>query len=169
MKLAVQVHAAGEGATVAGVAFEAWDAPEAQRTYLTRVPHLEKATRGELDLRQLPCILQLLSEHALSPELLLIDGFVHLDPQDTPGLGLHLFHALGGRCPVIGVSKTAMVGEPAQYEVHREEETRPLTITSIGVDLGAAKARLRAMHGRKRVPTLLKLVARLAKGGGDAA
>jgi deoxyribonuclease V len=35
----------------------------------------------------------------------------------------------------------------------------------VGIDLGAAKARVRAMHGKRRLPTLLKLVARIAKGG----
>ena len=49
----------------------------------------------------------------------------------------------------------------------REEETRPLVITSVGIDLGAAKARVRTMHGRKRLPTLLKLATRIAKGRAD--
>ncbi|MEY2689636.1 MAG: hypothetical protein RL375_3835, partial [Pseudomonadota bacterium] len=80
-----------------------------------------------------------------------------------PGLGRHLHHALGGRTGVIGVSKTALPGLPAQFEVHREEEARPIIVTCIGIDLGAAKARVRAMHGKRRVPTLLKLAARLAK------
>ena len=91
------------------------------------------------------------------------NGLVHLDAQETPGLGRHLHHALGGRCAVMGVAKTAPPNTPAQFEVQREEETRPLIVSCIGIELGAAKARLRAMHGRKRVPTLLKLVARLAK------
>lgn len=50
-----------------------------------------------------------------------------------------------------------------QFQVARQAETRPLVVTCIGIDLGAAKARLRAMHGQGRVPTLLKLVARIAK------
>lgn len=163
MKLAVDVHYDAEGAQAAAVAFEDWGAPEALRTYTSRIAHVEKAPRGELDLRELPCLLQLLREHALDPEVIVIDGFVHLDAQETPGLGQHLFHALGGRVAIIGISKTAMVDTPAQFEVFREEETRPLIVTCAGIDLGAAKARLRAMHGRKRVPTLLKMVARLAK------
>lgn len=167
MKLAVDVHYDAEGAQAAAVAFEDWGAVEALRTYTSRIAHVEKAPRGELDLRELPCLLQLLREHALDPEVIVIDGFVHLDAQETPGLGQHLFHALGGRVAIIGISKTAMAETPAQFEVVREEETRPLIVTCAGIDLGAAKARLRTMHGRKRVPTLLKLVARLAKGSGD--
>jgi deoxyribonuclease V len=165
MKLAIAVHLDGTQAQVAAVTFDAWDSPEATQTYLTHIAQVEKPARGELDLRELTCVMQLLREHRLAPELILIDGFVHLDADETPGLGQHLFQALGGATPVIGVAKTGRPGLPAQFEVMREEEARPLVVTSAGVDIGAAKARVRAMHGRKRVPTLMKLVARLAKSG----
>jgi deoxyribonuclease V len=170
MKLAVAVHHDLDGAHVAAVAFEAWDAPEPERRYATRLPTpdkplpAEKPARGAPDLRDVACVLQLLREHALEPELIVFDGCVHLDAEGTPGLGHALHAALGGRCAVIGASKAAKPVMPAQFEVHREDEARPLTVTCIGIDLGAAKARLRTMHGRRRVPTLLKLVARLAKG-----
>ncbi|MCV2370386.1 endonuclease V [Roseateles oligotrophus] len=163
MKLAIDVHFDSSTAMAAAVAFDDWDAAEPTRTFTSRIQHVEKAERGALDLRELPCILQLLREHRLEPELIIINGPVHLDAQETPGLGRHLYHALGGSCAIIGVSKTAPAGTPEQFEVHREEETRPLIVTCVDIDLGAAKARLRAMHGRKRVPTLLKLVTRLAK------
>jgi len=166
MKLAMAVHRVGAGAIAAGVAFDDWDAPEPSRTYRCQIDQIEKAPRGELDLRDLPCLLQLLRVHGLQPELIIIDGFVHLDSDETPGLGRHLHHALEGRTAIIGIAKTGppgLPGLPAQFEVAREEEARPLVVTCIGIDLGAAKARLRAMHGQRRVPTLLKLVARLAK------
>jgi deoxyribonuclease V len=67
--------------------------------------------------------------------------------------------------PIVGVSKRSLPGLSVQFEVMREEEMPPLVVTCAGIDIGAAKARLRAMHGRKRVPTLMKLVARLAKNG----
>ena len=163
MKLAVTVHIDGAQAQAAGVAFDAWDSSEATKTYLSQIAHVEKAARGELDLRELPCVMQLLREHKLEPELLLIDGFVHLDVQETPGLGQHLFQALGGKTPVIGVSKTSRPGLSTQFEVMREEEAKPVLVTCAGIDIGAAKGRVSAMHGRKRVPTLMKLAARLAK------
>lgn len=165
MKLAVDVHLGPEVAHAAALIFEAWDAPEAERTLVTHlaVEGVKKPARGEPDLRALPCILQLLREHALAPELILLPGTVHLDAQETPGLGLHLFQALGGQVAVVGISKTALPGLPAQFELHREDEALPLIITCAGIDLGAAKARVRGMHGKRRVPTLVKLVARLAK------
>jgi len=169
MKLAVDLHCDGAEAQAAAVAFDDWAAVEALKTYSARAAAGDKPARGAVDLRALPCLLQLLREKALQPELIVMHGFVHLDAQDTPGLGWHLHLALGGRCPVIGVSKSAMAGgTPAQFEVYREEEAAPVVVTCIGIDLGAAKARLRAMHGKRRVPTLMKLAARLAKGSADA-
>lgn len=163
MKLIVAVHFDGGQANAAAAAFDAWDAAEATKTYVSRIADVEKVVRGELDLRELPCVMQLLREHSLEPELILLDGFVHLDADETPGLGLRLYQALGGKVPIVGVSKKGLPGLPVQFEVMREEETQPLCVTCAGIDIGAAKARLRAMHGRKRVPTLMKLVARLAK------
>ncbi|MBV8604827.1 MAG: endonuclease V [Pelomonas sp.] len=163
MKLAATVHFDGAQAQVAAVTFDAWDAPEATKTYVSRIAQVESAVRGQLDLRELPCLMQLLDEHKLEPELILIDGFVHLDADETPGLGQHLFQALGGKTPVVGISKTLRPGLSAQFEVMREEEAKPLVVTCAGIDIGAAKVRVRTMHGRKRVPTLMKLVARLAK------
>jgi deoxyribonuclease V len=165
MKLAMAVHRAGDVAVAAAVAFDDWDAAEESRSYIGPAARLEAPPRGEQDLRDLPCLLQLLRLHGLQPELIVIDGFVHLDADEAPGLGRHLHHALEGRTAVIGVARGSLPGLPAQFEVMREEETRPLLVTCVGIDLGAAKARLRAMHGKRRVPTLLKRVARLAKAG----
>ncbi|HSW04102.1 endonuclease V [Aquabacterium sp.] len=166
MKLAVGVHDHGDGAWAAAVAFDEWDAPEASRTFVSRIAQVEKPSRGALDLRQLPCLVQLLREHALAPDLIVFDGAVYLDAAETPGLGRSLYDALGGRTVIIGVSTRSMPGLPAQFEVYREEEARPVIVTCAGIDLGAAKARIRAMHGKRRVPTLLKRVARIARDGG---
>lgn len=163
MKLIVAVHLAGEGATTAGVAFDAWDAAEATRTWQSRIAHVAPPARGEPDLRVVHAVLQLFQEHRLQPELVVLDGLVHLDADDTPGPGQRLFEALGGRVPVVGVSKKGLPGLTAQFEVAREDEAPPVVVTAAGLDIGAAKARVRAMHGRKRVPTLVKLAARLAK------
>ena len=163
MKLAVKVQWVVDGGVAAAVAFDAWDAPEASKTYTSRIAQADKPARGAPDLRDIAAVQQLLREYALAPELIVIDGFVHLDADGTPGLGWHLHQALGGAVAVIGVSKNAIAGGPAQFEVIREEESPPLTVTCVGIDIGAAKARLRTMHGKRRVPTLLKLVNRIAR------
>ena len=168
MKLVMDFQIQGDSARVAAVAFDDWAAFEGTKNYALRIEHVEKPAKGELDLRALPWLVQLLDANGLQPELIVLDGFVHLDAQETPGLGRRLHDTLGGRTAVIGVSRSGFKDTPEQFEVHREEETAPLVITCAGIDLGAAKARVRMMHGRKRVPTLLKLAARIAKGSVDA-
>ncbi|MCK9684540.1 endonuclease V [Scleromatobacter humisilvae] len=170
MKLVMDVHIEADTARVAAVAFDDWAAVEGTKNYALRIEHVEKPAKGELDLRELPWLVQLLDANRLQPEVIVFDGFVHLDAQETPGLGLRLHDTLGGRTAVIGVSKSLFKGSetPDQLCIFREDETPPLVVTCAGIDLGAAKARVRMMHGRKRVPTLMKLAARIAKGSVDA-
>ncbi len=170
MKLVMDVHLQGDTARVAAVAFDDWAALEGTKNYSLDIPHVEKPAKGELDLRALPWFVQLLEANRLQPEVIVLDGFVHLDAQETPALGRRLHDTLGGRTAVIGVSKSVFKGTdtPDQFCIFREDETPALIITSAGIDLGAAKARIRAMHGRKRVPTLMKLAARIAKGNASA-
>jgi len=169
MKLVMDFQIDGDTARVGAVAFDDWGAAEGTKNYALRIERVEKPAKGELDLRALPWLVQLLDANRLQPEAIVLDGFVHLDPQDTPGLGLRLHDTLGGRSAVIGVSKSVFKGTdtPDQYCIFREEETPPLVVTCAGIDLGAAKARVRMMHGRKRLPTLMKLAARIAKGSVD--
>ena len=170
MKLVMDYQIDGDTARVGAVAFDDWGAAEGTKNYVLRVEHVEKPAKGELDLRALPWFIQLLEANRLQPEAIVFDGFVHLDARDTPGFGLRLHDTLGGRVPVIGVSKSLFkaADTPDQFCIFREDETPPLVITSAGIDLGAAKARVRMMHGRKRMPTLMKLAARIAKGSVDA-
>ena len=168
MKLVMAVHLQGDSARVAAVAFDDWAAPEGTRSYALDIAHVDKPAKGELDLRALAWLVHLINDNGLQPEVIVLDGLVHLDAQETPALGRRLHDTLGGRTAVIGVSKSGFKDAPAQFEVHREEETAPLVVTCAGIDLGAAKARIRTMHGRKRVPTLMKLAARIAKGNADA-
>jgi deoxyribonuclease V len=165
MKLVVGVHKLDDGAIVCAVAFDEWDAAEASRTFTSRVAPVDPPVRSPRGAAELAGVLQLLREHALEPELIVIDGPVYLDAAETPAWGRQLFDALGGRSAVVGISTRAMPSLPAQFEVWRDEEARPLIVTCIGIDLGAAKVRVRTMHGRRRVPTLMKLAARLARGG----
>lgn len=168
MKLAVGMDDLGDGAFVVAVAFDEWAAAEASRIYTLVVAQVDKPARGSPDRRLVQCVGQLLGKHALAPDAIVIDGPVHLDAAETPGPGRALFDALGGRTAVIGVSTRSMPGMPAQFEVLREEDARPVVVTCAGIDLGAAKIRIRTMHGRRRIPTLLKLVARITRAGPDA-
>lgn len=166
MKLAVAVDYDADTTTVAAVAFDDWDAREPTKSWTSRLPSAPKPQRGEPDLRAVAAIVQLLREHSLAPEVVVLQLAVHLDSADTPGIGRHLYEALGGAVAVIGVTRV-IPGMPSQFEVYREDEAPAVTVTCAGIDLGAAKGRIRTMHGKRRVPTLLKLTTRMAKAAGS--
>ncbi len=148
------------------MAFDDWDAAEAARNFTSRVAPVDPPVRSPPGAVELAGVLHLLREHALQPELIVIDGPVHLDAAEKPAWGRQLFDVLGGRTAVIGISTPTTSGLSAQFEVWRDAEARPLIVTCVGIDLGAAKVRLRTMHGQRRVPTLMKLAIRLARGTG---
>lgn len=163
MILAVDVHYAEPGATAAGVLFDDWTAESPSGVVVSRFAEVASYAPGAFYRRERPCILGLLREHALQPDTIVVDGHVFLDDAGRPGLGKHLFDALDGRVPVIGVAKTAFVGLGGHHEVLRGGGARPLYVSAAGIDLETAKAHIRAMHGTHRIPTLLKAVDRLCR------
>lgn len=115
---------------------------------------------GRFYLRELPHLQSVLAL-VPSPVAIVVDGYAWLAP-DRPGLGAHLYDALGGAIPVIGVAKNPFVGAAA-IEVLRGTSLRPLYVTAIGIDATVAADGVRAMHGAHRIPTLLGRVDQLAR------
>ncbi|OYV00848.1 MAG: endonuclease V [Burkholderiales bacterium PBB5] len=169
LKLALDVQLTPQGVQAAALCFDAWDAAEPTRSHSLLLALADAPKPAERAALRLQCVAQLLRERQLAPGLILIDGLVHLDAQGTPGWGQQLADALGGGVVVIGISKAAAKDWPAQFAVQREDEAAPVIVTCAGIDIGAAKARVRAMHGKRRMPTLLKLAARAAKAGSPTA
>jgi deoxyribonuclease V len=64
---------------------------------------------------------------------------------------------------VIGVAKTPFRGDTWSTPVLRGQSKNQLHVTSVGIDSSQAAARVAAMHGEHRIPTLLKLADRLAR------
>ncbi len=116
---------------------------------------------GQLYRRELPGILNLITQFRELPGEMLIDGYVMLGSQ--PGLGHHLFEFFHGRIPVIGVAKSKFRHAPG-CEVFRGASKRPLYVTAVGIESSKASERIRSMHGPGRIPTLLKRVDLLARG-----
>ena len=145
------------------VLFQDWgDAAEAAH-FVDRGPPAEAYVPGEFFRRELPALLRVV---ALVPHPLttvIIDGYVWLGADERPGLGAHLYEALGRGVPVIGVAKTAFHSSKAAVPVLRGTSTRPLLVTAVGVDSQAAAACIQRMHGPSRLPTLLKRVDRLCR------
>jgi deoxyribonuclease V len=125
-------------------------------------PQAQPYTPGQFYQRELPCLLGILDEVSSDVTAVVIDAYVWLDAQHRPGLGAHLYSALGSRTPVVGVAKSAFAGAPA-IPVLRGQSLSPLFVTSQGIPPEEAAAHVREMHGTFRIPTLLKRVDQLSR------
>lgn len=135
-----------------------WDAPAATVERVQLHPGAPAAYRpGHFYERELPHLLPLLADLAIAT--LVVDGYVWLADQH-PGLGAHLHAATS--IPVVGVAKTRFVGAPC-IEISRHH-TRALYVTAAGLDVADAAARIAAMAGPYRIPTLIKRADSLARG-----
>jgi len=94
--------------------------------------------------------------------LLIVDGYVHLDPAGKNGLGAHAHEEFG--IPVIGVAKTFFHSATHAVEVRRGEAVKPLYVTSVGIPAGEAADLVRAMAGPFRMPDALRRVDALTRG-----
>ncbi len=158
MILAIDVDYRADQALVAGVCFRHWDDESPEIVFHTEVTNVEDYQPGQFYKREMPCIIKLLKDHNLNPDLIVIDGFVVLGQDSKSGLGMHLYNALGKNTPVIGVAKTAFQDSKPESEVFRGKSEKPLYVTAIGIEEQLAKSYISSMHGKHRIPTLLKLV-----------
>jgi deoxyribonuclease V len=164
MILAVDVHYTRNRARVAGVVFESWEDQLPQGIYVSTIESVAEYEPGMFFKRELPCILKLITENELRPEMIIVDGYVYLDGQSDPGLGKHLYDALNGEVIVIGVAKKRFTGIDARHEVHRGDSKRPLYVTAVGLEVDRAKEYIHRMHGKSRLPSLIKRVDQVCRG-----
>src|SRR5712692_9053761 len=91
------------------------------------VPAVLRYRPGELFLRELPPLRAVLAQ-VRNLGLLVIDGYVDLDPGGRPGLGAHAHAAFS--VPVIGVAKTRFRTASHAAEALRGSSARPLFVTA---------------------------------------
>lgn len=96
------------------------------------------------------------------PGLVVVDGYVTLDPSGRPGLGWHVHQALG--VAVIGIAKTSFATATHAVPVLRGTASRPLLVTAAGVDVEVAAAAVASMAGASRLPDAARRADRLARG-----
>lgn len=156
MILATDVDYKSQGAVAAGIGFSAWSQTSSDFELVSHISEVADYESGQFYKRELPCLLALIEEHRLQPKVIIVDGFVYLDQQQKPGLGKHLYDALGGRVAVIGVAKNAHQEIPNEWGVYRGESCKPLFVSSVGIQLDVAQQNILSMAGKFRMPTLLK-------------
>ncbi|MBB5871433.1 deoxyribonuclease V [Allocatelliglobosispora scoriae] len=110
--------------------------------------------------RELPCLRAVLA--GVDLDLLIVDGYVQLDPDGRPGLGVHAAEAFG--IPVVGVAKTAFRSATHAVPVLRGDSARPLLVTATGFPVDDAAAMVRGMAGEHRIPDALRRVDQLSRG-----
>lgn len=142
--------------------FREWTdvAPAAEHTVVCH--DVEAYVPGQFYRRELPCLLAVIRAIPEPLAAILIDGYVNLG--DKPGLGWHLWEALGRGTPIIGVAKTAFHAAPA-IPIKRGESNSPLFVTAIGADAQEAAQRIQGMAGPYRIPDLLRRADQLARSG----
>lgn len=127
------------------------------------VPEVAPYEPGEFYLRELPCLRAVLGRSLPSVELLIVDGYVDLDPSGRPGLGAHAYKEFG--VPVIGVAKSRFDTATHAVPVSRgREAANPLYVTAAGIPVADAAALVQAMDGPYRLPDALRRVDQLARG-----
>jgi deoxyribonuclease V len=146
------------------VTFDAWAAatPTARKTVM--IEHVEPYEPGAFYRRELPCLAAVLARAPAAPEVIVVDGYVWLGAGCTPGLGAHLYEALGRAVPVVGVAKTRFRGATHAVEVRRGTAVKPLYVTAAGMTAEEAAKHVAEMHGDFRLPSLLKAADRLCRG-----
>jgi len=156
MRACVDVDYRTTGACAAAVTFHDWSDAEAVDEKTVHISEVAPYVPGEFFRRELPGLLAILKTLPVV-ETVIIDGYVWLD-NSRPGLGGHLYQALGGRVEVVGIAKTKFRGAVGVCEVMRGTSTRPLYVSAAGIEAGLAAHCVRTMHGEHRIPSLVARV-----------
>jgi deoxyribonuclease V len=155
---------AADAAGVACVLADAWTVGT-PRTEISR--HLVCAPApyvpGEFYRRELPLLRAVIDDINPPPAIIVIDGYVWLGADGTPGLGARLFESLRSMIPIIGVAKTRYRSDTWSERICRGKSRRPLYVTSAGVENAMAARLISGMHGEHRIPTLLQQADSLAR------
>lgn len=165
MILALDTYYSENKAKTVGLEFTNWADKVERSIYTETLKNVEEDTSWEFYKRELPCILNLMKRYNLKEyEAIIVDGYVYLDDAGKFGLGGYLYEKLNWEIPIIGVAKTNFFTIiKNKKRLLRGESTKPLFITSRGMDIDDATERIRMMDGAFRIPTLLKKLDRLKR------
>jgi len=165
MYLCVDVHYTDNRACAAGVVFDDFESAGIIREYVRTFGQVDAYLPGHFYKRELPVILELLREIEYDLEIIVIDGYVWLSPDLRPGIGAHLYNSLQEKSAVIGVAKSVFKDASSACRVYRGRSRKPLFVTAAGMENTRAACLIEHMHGRYRLPTLVKYVDRLSRQG----
>ena len=163
MKACTDVHYEKDIGAAACVLFREWTDSEAVEEIVKVVRGVAPYEPGLFYRRELPCLLEVLHDVVGELEVVIVDGYVWLGKDGSPGLGAHLYQALDKRVPVIGVAKRVFRQDAPAVPVWRGSSKQALYVSSAGIETSVAAECVRTMHSRFRIPTLLKRVDTLCR------
>jgi deoxyribonuclease V len=144
------------------VLFHKWPDGQVAGEATARLDNPAPYVPGRFYLRELPGLLAVLGTVSVPLDAIVVDGLVWLPGEERQGMGAHLYAALGGTIPVIGVAKSPFRGAPA-VEVVRGKARRPLYVSAAGMAAEVAAGYVVSMHGAFRIPTLIRQADRLCR------
>jgi deoxyribonuclease V len=159
----VDVSYQNNEAVAACVLFRSWTDKSSDDEIVERIGQIEEYQPGEFYRRELPCLLAVLHKVREPLEVVIVDGYVWLGDEKSPGLGARLYDRLGGTTAVIGVAKSRFDGTTPAVPVLRGRSRKPLYVTATGMDVLEAARHIQEMHGKFRIPTLLKHADQLSR------
>ena len=140
------------GFIAAGIVNSIYD-KEFIKIYKTTLIDLPEYEAGLFYKRELPCILKILSIVDTNYDAIVIDGFVDLGEDLSPGLGRHLYQEVNKT--VIGIAKNYYTGTKEECFVYRNNSKKPLYVSSTSPYNNLINYYVASMHGRFRLPTLV--------------
>lgn len=165
MIIAVDVYYEENKAKSVAVIFQRWEDSKPLEVIMsyTETPH--EYETGFFYKRELPCIQELLKLTDMNQiHTIVVDGYVYLNNENKPGLGHYVYTHFSGKIPVIGVAKNAFHDNEAfAKKIYRGNSSKPLYITSVGMELEVAAGHIQSMYGEYRFPHLLKLLDKQTK------
>src|SRR6187399_392572 len=97
----VDVQYEGESARSACAVADDWTRAVAHAEFVVTHSPVLPYRPGFFFERELPCLVEVLALVHEPLSAIVVDGYVDLDEQGSPGLGAHLFQHFGGTIPVI--------------------------------------------------------------------
>ena len=140
MIVAVDTFYFESSSRTAMVCFNQWtDRAPSEESVSCRFEEPNAYVPGQFFKRELPCILDAIRSLNQRVNTIVIDGYVWLDNDESPGLGAYLYEELEQAVKVVGVAKNRLV-RGGGIELYRGRSNRPLVVTAAGEsDVTAAR------------------------------
>lgn len=159
------VHYFEDHTNAAAVVFNDWSDREPIESLVIRCDAADKYVAGKFYQRELVPLMNIINQLNHPIETFVLDAYCHLGEAGSPGLGHFVREQLPNDSNVIGVAKNQFRDTNHAVKLLRGKSTRPLYVTSIGINYQTAANFIKSMHGPNRIPMLLKMVDRMARDG----